>query len=189
VWVKFAVLLLVSTLMIMWNSPAFSAALAAASVLAMRSATVPWRRIGRLVIPFVVVAVALGLFQVAVGRWREGLVAGVRIVAAAGAATALTVTTPFTAVVEAVERLLHRLRVRPARVFRVALAVGIALRSVDYLGQVARQVLDARRARGLGRNLRAFAVPTVVAAGRFAHGVGEALSARGIVDPDRERRP
>jgi biotin transport system permease protein len=182
--IKFVALLAVSTAIVGWNHPVLSAVIAVGSVAVMRSATVPWRRIRRMTVPFIVVAAALAVVQVVIGRWREGLVAGIRLVAAAGAATAITVTTPFTAVADGVERLLGRLRVAPPRVFRVSLAVGIALRSIDHLGQVARQVLDARRARGLGRNLRAFAVPTVVAAARFAHGVGEALAARGIADPD-----
>ena len=132
---------------------------------------------------FALAVVVLTGFQAMIGRLDAGLLAAARLSAVIALAVALTLTTRPADMVGWLERVLLRLRVRPARVFRIGLAVGLALRSLDHLGVVAWRVLDARRARGLGGNLRAFAVPTVIAAARFAHGMGEALEARGIADP------
>lgn len=165
------------------NHPAVSGSLLAAAVITVLGVGVPPRVMARQAKPLVVVIAVLTAFQALVGRPVEGLVTATRLLAVAALALAVTLTTRPTAMVAWLERVLLRLRVRPARVFRIGLTVGLALRSLDHLGVVAHRVMDARRARGLGRNLRAFAVPTVVAAALFAHGVGEALEARGIADP------
>ncbi len=186
VGIKFSALFVISAVVVWYASAIVSAVVAVAAFAAVFAAGVPFRRIVRHVLPFVFFAGLLLAFQIAVGRWDAGIVAATRMLAVATVAIAITVTTRFTAIADAVERALRKCRVPPARVFRFSLAIGLALRSLDHLGVVANQVLDARRARGLHRNLRAFAVPTVVAAARFAHGVGEALEARGITGPERE---
>ena len=183
---KLAALLVVGTVVFASGSVVVSSAVLVAAVGMILGIGVPpgelWRQ-GR---PVLFLVAVLTLFQVVIGRPWEGLAAALRLLAVAAVAIGVTVTTSVTQMVDWIERTLLRLRVRPARVFRIGLAFGLALRSVDQLGVVAQQVLDARRARGLQRSMRAFAVPTVVAAARFAHGVGEALEARGIADADLE---
>ena len=176
-------LLVGATVVVAVNHLAVSGALLVTVVAAIAVAGVPVRVVWRQAKPLVVVIALLTVFQVLLGRPEEGLLAATRLLAAGALAFAVTLTTRFSAMVDWFERTLRLCRVSPARVFRVGLTVGLALRSLDHLGVVAHRVLDARRARGLGRNLRAFAVPTVVAAARFAHGVGEALDARGLADP------
>lgn len=166
------------------NHPAVSGAVLVAVAAAVLLSGVPLRVLVRQAKPLVIVIAVLTVFQALIGRPAEGLVAAVRLLAVAALALAVTLTTRPTAMVDWLERTLRRMHIRPVRVFRIGLMVGLALRSLDHLGVVAHRVLDARRARGLGRSLRAFAVPTVVAATRFAHGVGEALDARGIADPE-----
>jgi biotin transport system permease protein len=166
------------------NHPAVSGALLVAAVCAILGAGIPARVLLRQAKPLVIVIAVLTAFQALIGRPEEGLLAATRLLAVAALALAVTLTTRPTAMVDWLERTLRRMHVRPVRVFRIGLTVGLALRSLDHLGVVAHRVLDARRARGLGRSLRAFAVPTVVAAARFAHGVGEALDARGVADPE-----
>ncbi len=56
------------------------------------------------------------------------------------------------------------------------------MRSVPVIGAAAREVADARRARGLERSVRALAVPLVVRTVRHAERTGEALAARGFDD-------
>lgn len=180
---KLLALLVGAAMVVAINHPAVSGALLLAVLVAIFSAGVPLRVLMRQAKPLVIVITLLTAFQALIGRPVEGLVTATRLLAVAALALAVTLTTRSTAMVEWLERTLRRLHVRPVRVFRIGLTVGLALRSLDHLGVVAHRVLDARRARGLGRNLRAFAVPTVVAAARFAHGVGEALEARGIADP------
>ena len=185
VGLKFLGLVALSALVVALNHPWLSVGVFAAAAIGILSARVPWRVAVRQALPFVLMIAFVVALQIVIGRTREGILVGARLLAVALLALALTLTTTPGEVVAAIERGLRRLRVHPDRVFRVGLVVGIALRSLDHLGEVAAQVLEARRARGLQRSLRAFAVPTVVAAGRFAHGVGEALVARGIAPPDR----
>lgn len=181
---KLAVLLAVSSVVVWWSHPIASAAVTAAAVVCVGSAGVPARVLVRAMTPFVVMAAAVLAAQTVWGSAEAGIVASLRMVAVASVAVAVTLTTPAAAVVDLVERTLTRLRVPPARVFRMGLLVSVALRSIDHLGWLAARVQDARHARGLHRSPRALAVPMVVGAGRFAHGVGEALDARGVADPD-----
>lgn len=181
--IKLLALIVGAALVVAINTPWVSVAVIVVVVVLIVRCGVPPRVLRRQAMPLVVVIVVLTVFQMLIGRPLEGLVAAARLLSVAGLALAVTLTTPATAVVAWLERLLRRLRIPPQRVFRAGLTVGVALRSLDHLGVVAQRVMDARRARGLGRSLRAFAVPTVVAAARFAHGVGEALDARGIADP------
>ena len=67
----------------------------------------------------------LVVFQAAIGRPIEGLVAGVRLVAVAVLAIGVTLTTRFTEMAEWLERTLRRLRVPPSRVFRTGVTVGL----------------------------------------------------------------
>lgn len=164
---------------------AVASSVAAAGVLGtLVLAGAPVGLVWRQVRPILVGAAVVVGFQVLLGRTEAGLVAGTRILAVAALAIAVTLTTSHAEMLGWLERTLRRVGVRPAARFRVALTIGIALRSIDHLGVVAERVLDARRARGLGRSLRAFAVPTATSAAMFAHGVGEALEARGIAEPD-----
>ena len=181
---KLLALLVGAAVVVAINHPAVSGAVLVAVAAAVLLSGVPLRVLVRQAKPLVIVIAVLTVFQALIGRPAEGLVAAVRLLAVAALALAVTLTTRPTAMVDWLERTLRRMHIRPVRVFRIGLTAGLALRSLDHLGVVAHRVLDARRARGLGRSLRAFAVPTVVAATRFAHGVGEALDARGIADPD-----
>jgi biotin transport system permease protein len=54
---------------------------------------------------------------------------------------------------------------------------------VPVLTGLAAEVRQARRARGAGRSVRAFAVPLVIRTVRYADRLGEALIARGVDDP------
>lgn len=180
-------LLVGSSVVVAVDRAALSAAVAVGVAAAVVACGVPVRVLARQARPFIIVAVVLALLQALIGRPEQGATAMARLVAVAMLALAVTLTTRATDLVERFEALLRRMRLRPDRVFRAGLTAGVALRSLDHLGVVAQRVMDARRARGLHRSLRAFAVPTVVGAARFAHGVGEALDARGIARPDPPR--
>ncbi len=182
--VKLLGLLGLSTAVVAIDAPVVSSAVLVVAAGAIVAVGVPARLAWRQARPLVAVALLILALQILLGRAQAGVDAATRLLAVAAAALLVTMTTRAEDLIESLERALRRLRVRPDRVFRLGLAVGVALRSIGHLGVVAQRVQDARRARGLQRSLRAFAVPTVVAAARFAHGVGEALEARGIADPD-----
>ncbi len=180
---KLAGLLVGSAALVAWGGWPSAAVVSAACLVAAAAAGVPVRHIARTVAPFVVMAVLVVAAQAVLGHVADGVIAATRMTALASAASLLLFTTSPAQLVAAAEGALHRLRVRPDRVFRFGLLVGVSLRSIGYLGVAAQRVRDARRARGLSRSVRAFAVPTVIAAARFAHGAGEAMEARGIGDP------
>ena len=83
---------------------------------------------------------------------------------------------------DGVQRLAQPLRHVGVSPERVALTVSLTLRSIPVVGQLLQQTLDARRARGLDRSVRAVATPLVIRTVRHAERVGDALAARGVDD-------
>ncbi|MFJ3956637.1 energy-coupling factor transporter transmembrane component T family protein [Arthrobacter sp. NPDC090010] len=102
-------------------------------------------------------------------------------------AAVLTLTTPMTVLLDGVAR-----AARPFRRFglspeRVALLIGITLRSIPYLLGTFGSVRDAARARGLERNPRARILPVLIASVAYAQRTGDALTARGLMDGEDDR--
>jgi biotin transport system permease protein len=133
----------------------------------------------RPVVPGLVVIAALQFWLA--GPAAAAVVVG-SIAVAVGAAALVTLTTRTTALLDALVTAL-----RPARRIgvdpdRVALVLALAVRSVPVLAAFAREVREARAARGAERSLRGFAVPFVVRSLRYADQLGEALAARGADD-------
>ena len=103
-----------------------------------------------------------------------------RVVAALLVAGLVPLTTPVSAMLDALERgvqPLRRVGVDPAR---VALLWTIALTTIPVLARLAAEVRDAQRARGLRPSLARGALPFLVLALRHADDLGDALAARGI---------
>jgi biotin transport system permease protein len=105
-----------------------------------------------------------------------------RLVVLVALAGLVTLTTPTSAVLGALERALRPLARLGVDADRAALVLALTLRSVPVLTALAGQVRDAGRARGREHDQRAFAVPFVVGALRRADALGEALRARGLDD-------
>ncbi len=181
---KVAALVAVSVAVIAVGRPDVSAAVALAALIAVRTAGVPGRVVVRQLVPIAVMAVIIAVAQLVVGDPGIALAVAMRIMAVACVAVAVTLTTTAPEMADWVERTLRRLRLPAGTVFRGGMLVGIAVRSIDHLVQVLGSVGEARRARGLRRSTRALAVPTVIAAARYAHGMGEALEARGLAAVD-----
>jgi biotin transport system permease protein len=93
-------------------------------------------------------------------------------------AALVTLTTRVSDMVTTLERALlplERFGIDPAR---VSLTISLALRFIPVLGERVAQIREAQRARGLGRNLFAIAVPLLVHCLRMADAVAEAIVAR-----------
>jgi biotin transport system permease protein len=132
--------------------------------------------------PILIFAVIAGGVQL----WSRGPIAAATIAAslivAVAAAAVVTLTTQTQDLLDAVVvavRPFSRLGIDPDR---VALTLALAVRSVPVVAQLAREVQEARMARGAGRSIRAFAVPLVIRTVRHADRLGEALAARGVDD-------
>jgi biotin transport system permease protein len=126
--------------------------------------------------------VVLVPFQVWTAGWRVALVVVGTLVVTVAAACLVTLTTRVSDLLDTLVRLLAPLRLVGFDPERAGLALALAMRSVPVLGAAAGEVGDARRARGLERSVRAFAVPLVVRAVRHAERTGDALAARGFDD-------
>lgn len=156
--------------------------LLAVAVAAAVAGRLPGRATLRGLLPVLVTAVLVGGYQV----WQRGAAAGVEValdlVSVVLAASVVTATTPADRMLDALTRALGPLRHVGARPETVALAVGLMLRSVPALAQVATRTRDAARARGLERSPRAVLVPAAVRAVGRARATGQALAARGLGD-------
>ncbi|WP_113717879.1 energy-coupling factor transporter transmembrane component T family protein [Arthrobacter dokdonensis] len=189
-WPKAVLLLAVAVLCL--ASPAISVAAGAAAttavlllvVLGHALAGLPWRRLWRAIRLMLVFLVLIAAYQ----WWQHGAVVAWQVVAAIVAtvlaSNILTATTPVDELLDGLAagvRPLERLGADPER---FSLTVALMLRSIPYVIGAFSDVRDAARARGLERNLLARSLPVVIATVGYARATGEALSARGLGDPD-----
>jgi biotin transport system permease protein len=158
-------------------------AVALAVVLALHPlGRVPGRVVLDMVRPLLWMLVPLSVFQVVVVGWaRAVVIVGVilALVLLANLVTLTTRTTDLIDVVVAVCRPLRRIGVDPVR---VGLLLNLAIRCVPLVIELAGEVRDAQRARGLESSPRALVVPLLVRTLRRADELGEALAARGVGD-------
>ncbi|PTW60400.1 biotin transport system permease protein [Breoghania corrubedonensis] len=129
----------------------------------------------------------LALLFVAQGfmlSWGMAAAIVLRVAALVLLAMLVTLTTRTDALIAAVERALGPLRrfgVNPAK---VGLAFSLALRFIPVIGAQAQEIRDAQRARGLGANPIALALPLVLRTLRMASDVADAIEARSPYDDD-----
>ncbi|NHI16764.1 energy-coupling factor transporter transmembrane protein EcfT [Microbacterium sp. CBS5P-1] len=143
--------------------------------------------------------VAAWAAQVWAMRWLVVLVAGSQWIflgpaeAAAGTARVVTVlllaavvtmTTPTSEMIDALERALAPLARVGVDPWRVAFVVQLTIAVVPVVGSLWHRVAEARRARGVRLGPRAV-VTLLVLALRYADEVGDALTARGIAPAAR----
>lgn len=98
----------------------------------------------------------------------------------------VTLTTRSDALIATVERGLQPFRRFGVNPSKVGLAFSLALRFIPVIGAQANDIRDAQRARGLGANPIALALPLVVRTLRMAGDVADAIEARSPYDDDDE---
>lgn len=125
--------------------------------------------------------VLLGLQWWLAGPQRAVVTVGSLLVAVALAGL-VTVTTRVAAMTGALARAMAPLRRLGVDPDRVALMMALGIRAVPLVAELAAQVREAHRARGLPPDPRTYGVPLVVRTLRHADSVGEALAARGLDD-------
>jgi biotin transport system permease protein len=132
--------------------------------------------------PLLWMLLIVAAFHVLASGWqRAAVVAGV-LVALVLLAALVTLTTRTTDLVDALMRVLAPLRAVGVDPQRVGLLLALGIRSVFVVAQIAEEVRDAQRARGLTASPRAYAVPLIIRSLRHADALGEALVARGADD-------
>lgn len=131
---------------------------------------------------FALIAVPLFAFQAWQSGWERGLVIVGGLFALILAASAVTASTAAEDTIDTITWALRPLRPLGVRPDRVALAFSLAIRAIPVTLGIARETRQAARARGLDRDLRAYATPLVLRVVAHAHLTGDALRARGIGD-------
>lgn len=122
------------------------------------------------------------VFQLILATWQRALLVSGGLVVSVALAALLTLTTRVSAMLETFRRFFGLFRRVGVDADRLALLFAMTIRCVPLVAQIIRDVLDARRARGLGWSLRALAVPVVVRSLHAADQLGDALTARGADD-------
>lgn len=179
---KVAGLLLFSTLLVMFRSP--TAIVVAAVVVAVMYAVSGFgpRVLLAQVWPLRWFVLLLVPFQLFTAGWQTTVeVVGTLVVAVVGASL-VTLTTRVSEMLAAIGTGLGPLRLVGIDPERVALLLTLTIRAIPVIGQIARDVADGRRARGLERSTKALVSPLVVRTVQHAERVGEALAARGFDD-------
>lgn len=146
------------------------------------TARVPARVAARQARPLLWVLLLVGGFHVVVNGWdRAVVVSGVLLMLVLLAAL-VTLTTRTGDLVDVLVRVLGPLRRVGLDPQRIGLLLTLGIRSVFVVAQIAEEVRDAQRARGLTASPRAYAVPLIIRSLRHADELGEALVARGVDD-------
>ncbi|MCL2782883.1 MAG: energy-coupling factor transporter transmembrane protein EcfT, partial [Propionibacteriaceae bacterium] len=136
-----------------------------------------WRLLWHQVRPMLIFVGLLAVMHLIGRAWHNAIAVPATIVLLVLGAALVTLTTPAAAMVEVVTRAsapLRHIGVDPAR---VGLVVLLGLRCVPLMSALASRVRQAQIARAGVFDLRAFAVPLIVAALRQAEATGEALVA------------
>jgi biotin transport system permease protein len=181
---KILTLAVLSVALTVLRTPVVGLTALGGAVLLLVVSRAPLRQSARALLPVALVAVVLGVFQ----WWSRDLSAAVAVsgtlLALVVMATVVTVTSPADRVLDTIVRAAGPLRHVGLSPEVVGLTVTLMLRSVPLLVELAWEVRDAARARGLERSPRAYLVPFVLRTVARAHRTGDALAARGILDGD-----
>lgn len=146
------------------------------------TARVPVATLLRQARPLVWVLLIVGAFHVLVNGWERALVVTGVLLALVLLAGLVTLTTRTADLVDVLVRAMAPLRRVGVNPDRVGLLLALGIRSVFVVAQIAEEVRDAQRARGLTASPRAYAVPLIIRSLRHADQLGEALVARGADD-------
>lgn len=140
------------------------------------------RGLVRAVRGFAIIAVLLFAFQTWQNGWERGLEVVADLLALILAASAVTASTATDDMLDTLVWALGPLRPLGVSPERVALAFSLTFRAIPLAIDIAHETRAAARARGLDRNLRAYATPLVLRMVAHARHTGEALQARGLGD-------
>lgn len=181
-WLSLLLLAAGTTALVVLRSPAAVVVGAVACALGYAVAGLGLRALGASAWSLRWLVVLLVPYQAWAGGWLAVVeVVGTLLVAVA-AANLVTLTTRVSELLDVAVGLLSPLRRLGVDPERAGLVLALTVRAVPVLGQTARDIDAARRARGLGRSPRALLVPFVVRTVRHADRLGEALVARGVDD-------
>lgn len=129
--------------------------------------------------PLVMVTIVF-VFQLIVTDLSRAYVVCAVLLSSIALAVVVTLTTRTNDMLDALVRVLSPLKRLGVRVDLVAMAFALAIRAIPLIAEIAIQVDQARRARGLRPGPRILIVPVVLAALGTADGFADTLAARGL---------
>lgn len=144
-------------------------------------AKVPWSRVWRLLRGVLAMVALVVVAQGFLGDWPTALEVGLRLIAVITLANLVTLTTPQTAVIDAVVRVASPLRRFGVDPDRIGLLIALVLRFIPVIADEAARVREAHAARGVKAGF-GWIAPLVIRTLRMADGLGEALEVRGVAD-------
>ncbi|MFH1806503.1 MAG: energy-coupling factor transporter transmembrane protein EcfT [Pseudomonadota bacterium] len=128
--------------------------------------------------PMIWLLVLFFAVQLWLNDWQAGLVVVLRLSAIVLFAALVTLTTKTSAMLVALERAMGPLRRLGVNPQKVSLAFSLVLRFIPVIAQVASEIRDAQRARGLDKSILALIVPLIIRTLKMADDVADAIDAR-----------
>lgn len=154
----------------------------AATIVLYRVARIPMGIMVAQVRPIVWIFVLVFIFQLFT---RDVAFAGMvvsRFVALLLLASLVTLTTPASEMIDAIERRIGWMRMIGVNPAKVSLGLSLALRFIPVVAKITSEVREAQRARGLDWSVIAVALPVIIRTLKMADDVANAIDARGY-DP------
>ena len=179
---KLVMLLLFTTTIVIFRSLPVLAGAALLIFIAYTLARIPMGLALTQLRPLRWIVLLLMAFQWWLLGWERAIEIVGTLVLAVAAAALITLTTTTTAMLATLERMLTPGRFIGVDIEKVALVLTLTIRVVPVIADIVGSVRDARRARGLERNARAFVTPVVIRTVGYSHDLGDALIARGVGD-------
>ncbi|MDP4675311.1 MAG: energy-coupling factor transporter transmembrane protein EcfT [Candidatus Nanopelagicales bacterium] len=179
---KLVMLLLFTTTIVIFRSLPVLAGAALLIFIAYTLARIPMGLALTQLRPLRWIVLLLMAFQWWLLGWERAIEIVGTLVLAVAAAALITLTTTTTAMLATLERMLTPARFIGVDIEKVALVLTLTIRVVPVIADIVGSVRDARRARGLERNARAFVTPVVIRTVGYSHDLGDALIARGVGD-------
>ncbi len=179
---KLVMLLLFTTTIVIFRSLPVLAGAALLILIAYTLARIPMGLALTQLRPLRWIVLLLMAFQWWLLGWERAIEIVGTLVLAVAAAALITLTTTTTAMLATLERMLTPARFIGVDIEKVALVLTLTIRVVPVIADIVGSVRDARRARGLERNARAFVTPVVIRTVGYSHDLGDALIARGVGD-------
>lgn len=145
-------------------------------------AHIPTRTMLAQIRPAMWIFITIFLFQIVTTDVIFGALVVARFIVLLLLASLVTLTTPTSKMIDAIERSIGWLRLTGVNPGKVSLALSLFLRFIPVVASVTSEVREAQKARGLERSVIAVAMPVIIRTLKMADDVSNAIDARGY-DP------
>ena len=128
--------------------------------------------------------IALFFIQGLTTGWLNATIICVRLATLVLLAALVTLTTPFTKMMDCFEKLFSFIRFFGGNPAKISLALSLTLRFIPVFSDLIKEVRDAQKVRGLEGNFFALIMPVLIRSLKIQDDVAAAIEARSY-DPDK----